>query len=471
MTKQFSLNIWVALFLIFLMVTAFHNRLVNFKNSPARTTDEAVYVSMTKQIIGQGLSGYNAISYGEILEKQGRVVYDYFRRPLYKHPPLFTFFLVAFVKLFGSNYMAAGFVSILMHVLTIPLVYMLGALLCDRRVGFCAALLYWMDPVSIICSQKIWPASTICFFSTLAIVCFVKAYKDRSGGFYILSGVASGLATVTKYTGFHATMLIYLYALIYDRTLFKNKFFCISFLLPFVVLMPWVYWNYAVYGSEVLAQQTVHNHILKVIGALSPIQTILFALVGIIAIAIFGVLLMRSSQAQVSNAEIAGGFPKILPVTMAALFIAGLWPQIINGFTVSFLPSVSWGPNTNPQVPLFYFGRLVEFNPAYLLAFAMFFISDNKKKLGLLRIGVFVILGFFIIWGNYQSRYIIAAIPFLLILASEALVKWYDYVEKIDGFWPRIILKLGLVFVVGFGVFRTTYVNYYLSFTNDMCYF
>jgi 4-amino-4-deoxy-L-arabinose transferase-like glycosyltransferase len=474
MQSKLSKKLLIGGFLILLMMSAFQNRLNNFNNSRTRTTDETVYFVMAKQIMNQGFSGYHTIPYGEYLEKHNRVVHEYFRKPVFKHPPIFTFLILGFLKIFGMSYQSAGLISICMHVLTIPLVFLLGNFLCDKRVGIFAALLYWMDPVSIICSQKIWPGSTICFFSTLAIVFFAHAIKKQSNSSFILSGVASGLATLTKYTGFHATILIILYALVHDRKLFKSRFFLASLLLPFMLLIPWVYWNFTVYGASFLGEQySSHGHIAKLVAVMPSLKMIfLFAIVVISSVLLIkGVFKNKLCELSKEKESKSVESSKIIGWCFVVVLMVGIWPNIVNGFTVNFLPSVSWGPNHLPSEPLFYFGRLVEFTPIYLISFVMFLMPEKSKEMGLLRIGVVVIIGFFIIWQNYQSRYIIAAIPLLLVMASNLIVRCYDNLERLDNFLPRILFKLGFVTMLGVIYLRVKHVNVFLSFTNDMCYF
>jgi dolichyl-phosphate-mannose--protein O-mannosyl transferase len=169
---------------IFLMLglfaaSAFFVRLENFKNSEMRTIDEIVYYHMAEQVLDQGLSGYNSVPYGEELASKGRPLPDYFFQPLFKHPPVFTFLAALSIKVFGKGMIFAEYVSLLMSVLMIPLIYLLGTLVYDRRVGILSAFFLWIDPGNIICSQKIWMDTTIAFFTLLAAVLFIGGLKHN----------------------------------------------------------------------------------------------------------------------------------------------------------------------------------------------------------------------------------------------------------------------------------------------------
>jgi len=145
----------IFLMLGLLTVSAFFMRLENFKRSDLRSIDEIVYYRMAKQVLDEGLSGYHTIPYGEYLAATGRSLPDYFSKPLFKHPPLFTFMAVKSMELFGKSLVSAGYVSLIFGVLLIPLTYFLGALLFDRKVGIGSALFMWIEPVSIMTSQKV----------------------------------------------------------------------------------------------------------------------------------------------------------------------------------------------------------------------------------------------------------------------------------------------------------------------------
>ncbi|MCK5082000.1 MAG: hypothetical protein KAR31_03755, partial [Candidatus Omnitrophica bacterium] len=109
----------------------------------------------------------------------------------------------------------------------------------------------------------------------------------------------------------------------------------------------------------------------------------------------------------------------------------------------------------------------------YFFAFASFFIERKERlvEISLLRYGALIVLIFFSIWKYFQCRYILFAIPLLVILAFELIFMIYEKIEKIDGFLPRLFLKSALLFPIIYGLGRTVMIDLLLSFPNDMCYF
>jgi len=167
-----------------LTVSAFFIRLENFKNTKLRSIDEIVYYRMAEQVFSDGLAGYHTVPYGKELAATGRPLSEYFFQPLFKHPPVFTFLAALSMKVFGPNINSAGYVSVAMSVLMIPMIYLLGTLICDRRVGILSAVFLWVDPVSIICSQKIWMDSAIAFFTLLSALLFILGIKRNNENKY-----------------------------------------------------------------------------------------------------------------------------------------------------------------------------------------------------------------------------------------------------------------------------------------------
>ena len=59
-------------------------------------------------------------------------------------------------------------------------------------------LFLWLDPVNIICSQKVWPDTTMSFFTLLSVIFFVLALKRQNGLFFILCGLSVGIVVNIK---------------------------------------------------------------------------------------------------------------------------------------------------------------------------------------------------------------------------------------------------------------------------------
>jgi len=469
-----------------LAVSAFFIRLENFKNSSAAgkiTIDEMVYYRMGKQVLAD-FTNYNTIPYCKELAAMGRPLPDYFFAPLFKHPPVFAYLLALSMKIFGESLISASYVSIFLGVFMIPLIYILGTLVSGRLVGFLAAIFLWLDPVSIICSQKIWMDTPIAFFTLLSAVFFViGATKNKGGGMYLLSGISSGLATNTKYTGILITFIIFLYALMYKRELLKNIQFQLGLILPFVMTGPWLLWNYHVYG---LASLEKHSELLTLFIRLKPV--ILYGIPTLLIILVAFIfykkkispkkILKDAKRAETTSHQETVDSPDKLRVASIILiivfFIIFLKNYLFNGLNFMFIPRTSWYQGfASGETSLFYFGRLLEFSLLYAFSLASIFLFHQKEKTlkPFIRWSAVVILLFFISWKNYQSRYILSSLPFLIILGVDLWKELLDRVSRSKNnliyFFGKLSLKVILVYII----IRTYSLNLQLSYTNDMCYF
>lgn len=484
MINSKQINVVIAIVIIFITVVAFMQRMHNFKGSTARTIDEAVYFRMALQI-NENVSDYNTIPYGDELRATGRSLPKYFALPLFKHPPVFTYGIATFTNIFGAKWSVAAIFPILMGVLLIPLTFLLGSLVYSRMVGLFAALCMFNDPIGILSSQKIWMDTTIAFFSVLAVYFFLVALKHKVNIFYILSGLASGIAVNTKYTGILVVFGIGLYALVNNRYLFTKKSFWISMLLPFVMLLPWIYWNYSTYGIDVLTMQVgTHggfDRFLKVF--VNP-----YFLIFIISCVFLAIYFYRRKIALNAIDENKTDDPveeeieivqnKIISVVsicfVGFIFIVLLKDSFLNALNYMSIPSNSWqlGFFRN-EPPWFYLGRLVEYSLIYTAALFVLLRYQPKENqfAALLRITSLVVLLFFIAWRGYQSRYILTLLPFLLVLASDFIVCLWKQIEQIKNLGFKQTCRFLILFFVVYAFIKTAYINQVLSFPNNTCYF
>ena len=125
------------------------------------------------------------------------------------------------------------------------------------------------------------------------------------------------------------------------------------------------------------------------------------------------------------------------------------------------------------QPPSFYIGRLIEYSPIYLLAFfaLVFPRSHESREMLFIRIAAGLIFIFFIAWGNYQSRYILSAIPFLLISGVNVWKDLYERAVQEEVFGKRILLKIFIYGILIYTAFRTLNINMLMSYPHDFCYF
>lgn len=461
----------MVLLLGLLTISAFFIRLENFKNSQARSIDEIVYYRMGKQVLQEGLAGYNTIPYGRELAAQGRPLPDYFFQPVFKYPPLFTLLIVQSMKIFGSTLLSAGYVSLITGALLIPLTYLLGAIAFGRNAGLGAAIFAYLDPVSIICSQKIWLESPLAFFSLCSIIFFTQAFKTQKSFYSIWGGLFCGLATLVKYPGILIIPVTIFFVYRHQRPLFQNKNFLLGCSIPFLMLMPWGIWNFLIYKADFLRVQwgfhSMRSH-----------QGMLLSRVGAISLVILIFIALRAYRQRLRLPLNEGIFgQKFLSLATTAFWLIVLLSiadEIVHAFQFAYIPTHGWQAMMFEGKPLtFYFGRLVEFSPFFLLGYASFiFWGDELTQAGkFIRFQALGILIFYIIWGNFQSRYILASIPLFLVLASYfALLVIRKTAQTQNVSLKRLLMAACLLFAC-YTLLKAQNINSLLSFPNDLCYF
>jgi len=465
-----------------LMLSAFFVRLENFKGGKLHSIDEFVYYRMAVQMKANFFD-YNTIPYGQEMAASGRPLPSYFFEPLFKHPPLFTVLTSQSLKVFGNKLISAEYVSLMMSLLTIPLMFLLGSLIYNRTMGMLAAILFYMDPINIITSQKVWMDTTITFFLLLAFFLFVYAIKKNKDNFFVYSGIATGMALNTKYTAVLWIFTIFLFTLMNDRKLFLNKKFLLGLLMPFFLLLPWFVWSYKVYGLRAITMQLgLHIHYLK-LNHLSIQDVSVCGGLGLAVLTASVYLFLKLERASLLRnknkpqqvIEAKNSRVRYLSWGVVTfIFVVFLRGSVFNSLNMHHLPPSSWvtGYFHNAS-SLFYFYRLIEYSLIYSLAIAYIFLFHPKENpyLRLMKINVFVFLLFFILWKGYQSRYILPIMPMIILLSLDMLKGIY---LKIISFEVKI-LRWGLLLVfflmVGFSLTKTNHINILHSFPNDMCYY
>jgi 4-amino-4-deoxy-L-arabinose transferase-like glycosyltransferase len=407
-------KVFLALSLIFLLSVVLRG--YGFSQPHGLTFDEGLYAELLGPQLQKDPTHYSTREAYRALSARGERLPEYLDRPLFKHPPLYPYFIALTYTLFGEGNAAAAAVSILWGCLMVGAVFFLGRTFYDNRVGLLAGLFLAVDPIHWICSEKIWMETTLSFFMITGIFFFALGFKQER--YLMLGGLATGLAMVTKYTGVLNIFIIGSFAFLWERRILKRKEWWIGCLVCGVVFMPWVLWNMAVYDNFPAAFMMAHAS-ADYWKALLPKGAMMLGAGLIAAGAVFLASRLKPAGAPTPWTKTllaCGGIAMVLFFPGGRAFVQDVFtwhPSITVGWSNSF----AHGPW------YFYFQQLVKFSPLYLFSFLSFFLLPSKNKGDLLMVWCCVwILGFHLFWGNYQSRYILPAVPFLLILAARFLI-------------------------------------------------
>ncbi len=160
---------------------------------------------------------------------------------------------------FFSAQFYAAIVPLFFSAVLMILTFYLGKILFSYRIGFYAAFMMAINPISILTSHKLWADDMLAAFVTLSVVFFLIAQKKQSAWISFFAGVSCGIAVLAKQTGILISGAVLLYSVFINIDKIKNikkwpslifDKHLISFGLGLAMISaPWFYKVYSVYGD------------------------------------------------------------------------------------------------------------------------------------------------------------------------------------------------------------------------------
>lgn len=178
-----------------------------------------------------------------VLDQLPKIVYD---KPLFHHPPLFTYGLMLFRKLLGIKFQILF--PVLANVLTVLIIFAIGRELYDESVGLIAAFIFSICPIVLHASTKIWIDAVLTLFCTLSIYLSILAVKREKAFWYILAGISFGLAVLSKIS---ALAIIAPIAYLFIKNFNSKRLINVSYFLISSALVagPWLIIFYKTFGT------------------------------------------------------------------------------------------------------------------------------------------------------------------------------------------------------------------------------
>ena len=461
--------------LIIIILFVFFTRLNSFRREHTLTFDETLYPYLAKQL-EDGLSAYNVKVPYQNMQEAGQNPQAYLNAPLFKHPPLFPYFIRLSHDIFGFKKESAAFVSIFAGCALVFIAYTIGTMLYNYKIGLLAAFLISIDPVHWICSEKIWMETTLALFFNLGLLLFWVGFKKNSL-YFLTSGVAIGMAMLTKYPGALALVIIVIFAAVYKRQLFKKTSFYFLFVITATILLPWIMMNFKLYGIDVFNRILyAHNYqgayrYLVGLSAVAKVSIVFGAIILVAAAAFYRYFCVYKTRYK-TIAMVTLLFV-ILSFFAYLSFFTSLPRSFINTLNMYYIPTTSWRVGFFANEPWnFYLNRLLELSPFYIFALlSLCLLVTKKEEDGFLILTSIVIISFYMIWGNYQSRYILSAVPALLILSSRFFSICWKKAGHLRNKTMQRILKTILVLAMFYFLFKTILIDTKLALPNTVAYF
>ena len=116
--------------------------------------------------------------------------------------------LAFFHWLTGSAATAVPLAALPFSVVQIALVYAIGRLVWDARVGLLAGLLEAVYPVSVVFGARILPDTPMACFATAAMLCYLAGHRHGRGSLFLLAGGCIGLGYTAKLTALFLIVIL-----------------------------------------------------------------------------------------------------------------------------------------------------------------------------------------------------------------------------------------------------------------------
>jgi len=164
----------------------------------------------------------------------------------FDHPGMIGYLLRIFTDLFGQSIFVVKFADFLITSLTILSFYKLASYFLSKQKLQRAILLLTSTIFISILSFNSTPDVPLLLFWTLSLICLYKAIFEEKKWFWVLGGIAMGLAFNSKYTALLLQIGLIGFLIFSNkyRKLFFSPWFWTSILISILITYPVWYWNF-----------------------------------------------------------------------------------------------------------------------------------------------------------------------------------------------------------------------------------
>jgi len=162
----------------------------------------------------------------------------------YSKPPMVAYLNYFSSSILGHTELAVRIVPILLSFALSLFTYFFAKRLFDERVGIISATLPQMSVGFSINSILMTTDAPFIFFWALSLIVLWFSVEYGKTIHWILLGILSGFAFLSKYTAVFLLPLGIFYTFLYKKELFKEKKPYLSIAIAFLMSLPVLYWNY-----------------------------------------------------------------------------------------------------------------------------------------------------------------------------------------------------------------------------------
>ena len=163
--------------------------------------------------------------------------------------PLLPYFLSLFYLL-RLDFLIA-FIMPLIGMLSVLLIYYLGRMMFNEKVGIYSASFLTLIPLHVFYSGRVLTDVFSLFFVLLTIFAFWKGYEEGDRKYKILFGLFFALSVLARYTSLWLGLVFLIYFVWRDKgfRFIRDKYLWYAVALFLLVMLPWFIYGVMVYGS------------------------------------------------------------------------------------------------------------------------------------------------------------------------------------------------------------------------------
>lgn len=194
------------------------------------------FYTLFNAIANQFISFYSDETYYWLWSK--KLDFSYF-----DHPPMVAY-MIKMTTLFSDDPMFVRLSAALLVSATAYVLYRLARKIFDEKAAIYTFYIYLSSIVVLPASTVIAPDIPLMFFWALTLYSAYIYLEEDNKKYALLTGLSAGAMLLSKYTGILPLFTIFVYIMLYRRTVFKDRYFYGAIVLAVLVFSPVLYWNY-----------------------------------------------------------------------------------------------------------------------------------------------------------------------------------------------------------------------------------
>lgn len=163
------------------------------------------------------------------------------------HPLLVPYTEHLFMKVFGENNFAFRLPSAILGIVSVYLIYLIGAILYSENAGLLGAGLLGVTLNSVYISRTGMQEPYVIFFLLLASYLFLRALEKPR--YLLWAGAAIGFGAEAKYNSLILIPIFLTYLAIWRRDYFKNKYLWRGAAIFLLLFSPTIIYNFMLYRT------------------------------------------------------------------------------------------------------------------------------------------------------------------------------------------------------------------------------